>query len=235
MNRTTDSLYDICEHAIDCLCTTYQTDRPNLWKTFQSKLTDEATDGWPTSFTDLAVYIFYAVTHQLAPSFTVYSALKGNPKYFDDVKMHLRVLFNEPENNRKFFLKEYLVDFFAASNGYKLAPIATMESESKLMTNCKRGSADEKGWEFDPFHDFDKLLIVSSPRRVYFGHVSSECLAEYCKELSNRLDEAYRSQTVLRGDEVVVILLVSLKESVEIQLMEFESHRRMTQLAPTYP
>jgi hypothetical protein len=226
MDRTTDSLFDICDHAITAICGLKKKKRSDLLKAIQTDLTGGSASGYPTAFTHLAVYLFYATSHQLTPSFSVFSTLKGNPLYFKKVKTSMRVFFTGKPVGRVYHDKEYLVDFYAASSGKKLAPLLTMESESKIVKKHGKVSHASKSWNDDIFHDFDKLLTVNSPRRIYFGRVSEGFCEEFFEGLSKRMDEAYSSQVLLRGDEIVVVMLVGTNKKNRIEMREYGSHSR---------
>ena len=172
------------------------------------------------SFTLIAVYIFAATMYQLSRHAHVRCAFKGKTTSGGTVRTYASVFFGK----YGYVASEYLVDFYACANDKLLCPLLTMESEA---------TAEDKTYSF---YDFKKLLSVSSPRRIYLFQCSEARLGKSIESLSKLLDEAYQSQIVLRGDEVVVVAHVKRKKSYSFETYTFDQGARMghvsSQVAP---
>lgn len=172
------------------------------------------------SFTLLAVYIFAASIYRLTAHAHVRCSFKGKTKSGGTVRTYASALFGRYDHTSS----EYLVDFYASAKNSILCPLLTMESEATV-----------EGKDLD-FHDFKKLLSVSSPRRIYLFQCAGGQLKSATAKLSSLLDEAYKSQVLMRGDEVVIIAHVREKGGFKFEIYHADQAHRMghvgSQIAP---
>ena len=69
--RSTDSLYRVCEDAIDSICKTWNTTHEDVLAKFHGNMDPgKDSDRWGMAFTDFATVFFYAVGVQLYPTST---------------------------------------------------------------------------------------------------------------------------------------------------------------------
>lgn len=212
----TAPLDEICTKSLEANLKIWGWDGDEAHAKMSARLVNNAlatTSNLSVAFTFIAVNFFAGVAYQLASDAHVFTAFKGNSDYLDKLKNHAQVLLGR-HKEFKYSASEYLVDFYACTGESKLNPLVTMESE-----------AVSENSEFK-FHDLDKLLSVSSPRRIYFGQVS-ECRLDGAKlAISEKLDAAFRSQILLRGDQVEIILLVTDGSAPGFKQFSFDAHNR---------
>ena len=112
--------------------------------------------------------------------------------------------------------EEYLLDYYVCPVDNTLCPLLTMESEAKADL------------ESLAFKDLNKLLSVSSPRRIYFGQVRNTSLRDAELVISSRLSSAYQSQLVARGDQISIILNVIGGEQPGFKFYSFDIGKRLS-------
>jgi hypothetical protein len=213
----TAPLDEICAKSLDANLSIWGWGAGDALSKMSEQLTKKASGigaDLPVAFTYIAVNFFAGVAYQLASDAHVFSAFKGNSDYLDQLKRRAEIFFGK-HKDFKYSDKEYLVDFYACTGESKLNPLVTMESE-----------AISESPDFI-FHDLDKLLSVSSPRRIYFGKVPASRLEGARSAISEKLDAAYRSQILLRGDQVEIILLVTDGPAPGFKQFSFDAHSRM--------
>jgi hypothetical protein len=215
-NLSSTVLYDLCEESIkmnlDVLNCSSTVDAIRL-------LTDrhaapDRTDKrpLPIAFSVLAFRFFAIATRLLTQDspVVVFYAPKGNGA-LEAVRSEARNLLERHEVREE----EFLVDYYVCPKKLKLCPLLTMESEADTYAESLE------------FKDLDKLLAVSSPRRVYFGQVTQAKLGSAEEIIRSRLSVAYQSQLIHRGDQIVIMLNVTGGKSKGIRIYDFDLESRL--------
>lgn len=227
--RTTDSLFDVCTSALEAMATTWSVPKEELLNKFHTELVGNGKQAWGVAFTRFAVVFFSAVVRQLSTKATVYAAFRGKSDYLKSLSQHAEIFLNGTGGTCSYTPNEYLVDYYACAGLEKLVPLVTMESESTLLTSVD--SKDTSVSAMAKLHDIDKLLSVSSPRRIYVGKAKIGAVDGFLEAVAERLNQAYRSQVLARGDHFVLMVFVESKvgstKSHRVEIREFDSLLRM--------
>lgn len=166
----------------------------------------------PISFSVFALRTFAMIVRELTQKqrVSVYHVPRGNGG-LDHLRLDGAVFFSDQDYQNE----EYLVDYYVSPVGKKLCPLLTMESEAKTDPDSLA------------FKDLDKLLSVSSPRRIYFGQIRSAILSNAEAVISSRLSSAYQSQVVSRGDQIAIILNVIGGDEAGFKFYSFDVEKRL--------
>jgi hypothetical protein len=122
--------------------------------------------------------------------------------------------------------KEFLVDFLVSSGGPDSDPLKvqmTVESEARPIASK------------DDLHDFNKLLMVSSPRRLFLSRVNvtkggkTDKREEAEAALAERLRIAEEESRLAAGDLLTVVLLQTSSELARIARVATWQKERLLQ------
>jgi len=166
----------------------------------------------PISFSIFALRTFAMIVRELTQKqrVSVFHAPRGNGA-LDELRREGAIFFRDQEYHHE----EYLVDYYVHPIDKKLCPLLTMESEAATDSDSLA------------FKDLDKLLSVSSPRRIYFGQVRSAILSKAEAVISSRLSSAYQSQVIGRGDQIAIILNIIGGDEAGFKFYSFDVERRL--------
>ncbi|MCA8489482.1 hypothetical protein [Burkholderia arboris] len=112
----------------------------------------------------------------------------------------------------KLIPSELLVDFFISPEDKKHCPILTAESESK---------------EDLKFHDLSKLLLTTSPRRIYLANIGSSSISPATSAIQHILDEANGAGILNTGDQIVFVLYEKNGKNFVIHLFDYDQYRHL--------
>jgi len=164
------------------------------------------------SFSVFALRTFAMIVRELTERqrVCVFHTPRGNGG-LEHVKSEGDLFFRDQDYKKE----EYLLDYYVCPEGMKLCPLLTMESEAKMDLDSLA------------FKDLDKLLSVSSPRRIYFGQVRNTILRKAETVISSRLSSAYQSQLIARGDQISIILNVIGGTDPGFKFYSFDVEKRL--------
>ncbi|HIC7210512.1 hypothetical protein [Burkholderia stabilis] len=107
---------------------------------------------------------------------------------------------------------ELLVDFFVSPKGKKHCPVLTAESESK---------------EDLEFHDLSKLLLTTSPRRIYLANIGSSKIDAATTAIRDILDEASAAGILNLSDQICFVLYEKNGKNFVIHLFDYDQYRHL--------
>ena len=108
--------------------------------------------------------------------------------------------------------REFLVDYYIHPQKHLHCPILTIESESQ---------------EDGKFFDLSKLLLVSSPRRVYVGNIKTGKLEDAITKIKGILDEALAAGAINSSDQIVLILYKDEGQTTKLRIYDYDQYRHV--------